>query len=146
MSRRQILLDTSGSEKRPTEGGSCVITVTFYDESGDALAKASITDVTASLYNMEDFAIINSRDGLTVLDANGGSVSSSGVLTLKLLPLDNPVVDSTQEIETHYLDITWTWTDGDGDDFSETGLFQFDVINVPTPVSSPDNPEPGWLS
>ena len=143
---RTQIYSSSGAVIEPKEGGSCQITVTLYDASGNALTKAEISTLTVSLYNAEDNAIINSRNAQSVLDANGGLVSSGGVLTLALLPSDNIIVDSTMEKETHNLDVNWTWTDINGLTWTEKELFFFRVINVPTPLSSPTNPDPGWPS
>ena len=142
---RETLVNSSGSEVTVNEGESCIVTVTLVDSSGNDLAKSSIDTLAVSLYNAEDSATINSRDNQSVLDANNGTVSTAGVLTLKLGPNDNAIVDTgVLDFETHYLDVQWTWTDADSDTLTGRHEFQFDVIPQIAPQASPDNPSPGW--
>lgn len=91
-------------------GNSTRHTITLYDYDNDTLAKASIQTLTLSLVNEADGAVINGRDAVDILDANGGTVSAAGVVTLKLQPTDNVMV-STDDNEAHIAIITWTWTD-----------------------------------
>jgi len=114
---REALKSTAGVEVVYDEGESGDYTGALYDHAtGAALAKASLATITATLKTAADGTTINSRDAQDILDTNGGAVTTAGVVTLKLQPLDNIVVDSTVatgETETHHLDITWTWVDGD---------------------------------
>lgn len=142
---RTVLLNASGSRVQVDESESVDVTVTMYDNGGSALAKASISAITMTLYNDGDKSIINSRENANVLDATIGTVTSAGVLTLKLTTSDNAMIDSNKEKEVHVIALTWTWTDGAG--VSKTGKqeFEYEVFNHPTTVSSPTSIEPGWM-
>ena len=103
--RQMVLID---------EGDSLDVVATFKDGSGSAIAKASISALTATLYNKDTEAAINSRNAQSVLDANDGTVASDGTLTLRLNASDSPIVGDleTDEVEEHILDLAWTWSDG----------------------------------
>jgi hypothetical protein len=108
------LLTTARKAVIVDEGESCNVTVTFQDMAGDAIVKASLLSLTATLYDEATESIINSRNAQSVLDANGGTVASDGTLTLRLQPLDAVIVGTLDagEIEAHVLLIGWTWSDG----------------------------------
>lgn len=132
-----IFKDSSGNHVQVDQGESCLIQGTFYDLGGTAIAKASLVTLTASLINVEDKTVINSRNATSILDALGGSVSEAGVLQLTLGPLDNVIVSTNENVTTekHLLLLTWTWTDGDGN--TQTGKHegQITVKRLPTPVT-----------
>lgn len=108
------LRDASGKAVRVQQGESCDVVVTFKDMSGTSIAKASLLSLAATLYDQTTNAIINSRNAVSVLDANGGAVASDGTLTLRLQPADATIVGSIDagDTETHVLRIDWTWSDG----------------------------------
>ena len=124
---RLVLLDSDGERVEVEEGESCDVVATFYDTDGSALAKASIATLTATLQDATTNAAINSRDGQDVLDANGGTVTTAGVLTLKLQPADNTNVGSSKgEVESHYLLLQWTWVDGAA--VTRTGRQEYEIF------------------
>ena len=110
-----ILLSECGDRREIDAGESADVTATFYDFSGVVLDKASIVTLTATLKHVSSAGVattINSRDNQDVLDINGGTVSAAGVLTLKLQPLDNVLVEAAYGgVESHYLLLEWTWVD-----------------------------------
>ena len=127
-----ILKNSSSEDVILEEGESANITATFYDLDGSAIAKANIARLTATLYDLASSTIINSRNAQDIKDTNGGSLTTAGVLTLKLQPADNAIVTvGNRELETHRLRLTWTWSDGD----TRTGTqeFEFYVRNMVTP-------------
>ena len=134
MTQRTVLQTSAGLDVTFKESASGDITATFYDASGAALNKASLATLTATLKTAADETTINSRDAQTIKDANGGAVTTAGVLTLKLQPLDNIIVSSSVavgEVETHWLDLIWTWVDSDT--VTRTGTYpaSFGVLNLP---------------
>ena len=138
MVQRVTLKTTAGLDVTFKESASGDVTGTFFDASGAALNKASIATLVATLKNAKtstvDESEINSRTAQTILDANGGAVTTAGVLTLKLQPLDNVIVSSDiglGEVETHWLDITWTWVDADTVTRTGTHAASFGVLNLP---------------
>jgi hypothetical protein len=108
------LLTTTGEVVIVDEGESCNVTAIPEDMAGNAIAKASLLTLAATLYDEATEAIINSRSAQSVLDANGGAVASNGTLTLRLQVEDSPISGtvSTGAIEWHVLMLTWTWNDG----------------------------------
>ena len=142
-----LLEDSAGSAVSVDEGESCIITATLYDATGEVLAKAAISTLTVSLINEADGSIINSREDQDILDANGGTVSTPGVVTLKLQPADNVMVDTSgSEKEVHVVAFEWTWTDGQS--VSMTGRQEYGMtVSAATNVdATPSGSEPGWPS
>ena len=121
-------------------GESCIITATMTDTTGANLATASVLTLTATLLNASSGAVINSRNGQDIRNANGGTLADDGngsaTLTLLLLPADNPNVGTAVgSLEEHYLLITWTWQDGNG--VTQTGKKEWVLYIRPltTPVT-----------
>lgn len=89
------------------EDSTYQVTGTFKDEAGVAIDVADLT--TVKMWITDHLGVtINSRSGTSIKNANGGVITSSGVLTLTLLPADNPIVGS-EISERHLLIIEWTW-------------------------------------
>jgi len=85
------------------------------DEAGNPIPATSLTTLTLTLYNMSDaptHAIINSRDGQNVLNANNVSVGADGSLAWQLTALDTVIMDSLLKKETHRAVFKWTYTSG----------------------------------
>jgi len=79
------------------------------------VAKSSLLSLTLTLYDKDTQAVINSRDGQDILDANGSSVDSTCNVTIELNPADSVIVGSSAagRREKHVARLTWTWDDGD---------------------------------
>lgn len=126
---RTTLTNSDDQRVYVDEGESCDIVATFIDLTGASIDKASILTLTANLLHVAADATtttINNRSSQSVLDANGGTISSAGVLTLRLQPEDNPIVGTVAEnsIESHYLTLVWTWNDGT---LTRTGKQEFEI-------------------
>jgi hypothetical protein len=80
------------------------LTAVVQDHAGVAIPAASLTTLVLTLYNLADGAIINSRSAQSVLNANGGTVDSSGNLVMILGPLDN-VITGTASPSTSLADL-----------------------------------------
>lgn len=125
---RVTLEDVDGQRVEVDEGESADITATFVDLDAETLVKASILTLTCTLLNAATGAVINSRSAQNIMDANNSTVTTPGVLTLRLQPLDNVIVDTTLtagETESHYLTVTWTWSDGTA---TRTGKQEWEVL------------------
>lgn len=88
---------------------------TLQDEDGAAIAASSISALTVTLYDRATDAIINSRDGQSILNANGGTLhATSGAWTLTLSASDNVIVGtpSVGRTETHIALIEAAWSGG----------------------------------
>jgi hypothetical protein len=133
----RVLLDADGNTVQTDEGSSSLITLQFYDLQNEVLDGASIETLTLKLYNLEDRSIINSRDGVSILNENGGTLDSDGTLTLFLDPEDNvnvaTVLDLDDKVEVHVAEITWTWLDAGANERTRTEPFILFVV----PLNSP---------
>lgn len=76
-------------------------TATITDENGDAIPSADLTSVKLTLKNMDDGAIINSRNLQDVLNANDVTIDADGLLTWDMTPDDNPLIDNSRKKERH---------------------------------------------
>lgn len=106
-------VDSNGERASIQEGESCNV-VGIFKDGGTTITKSALITVTASLFLESTGASINSRNDQDILDANQGTITSDGVFTLRLGPLDNIIVGSpvTDLHERHLLRVKWTWNDG----------------------------------
>lgn len=139
---RTLLLDSSGNRLVVKQGASCDITITLTDTGGSTTIKSALVTLTATLKNAKDGTTINSRASQTILDANGGSVTSGGVVTLMLDAADNTIVGSSvRHEETHNLDVDWTYTDSSGN--TRIGQARYKFYVQPDDVSN--STSEGWF-
>lgn len=123
--------------KAVAERSTCVFqSGQFTDEAGVAVAKADLGTVKLWLYVKQEApgapsAYLNSRNGVSIKDANGGTITTGGVLTLVLDPADNVISESNLVEEWHTAEIEYTYNGG-----AKTGrvLWHFPVVNIPVPV------------
>ena len=116
---RELLKDSAGNVKHIDAKESAVITAVLKDVDGQSVSKAVLQSLTLTIVNAEDGTVLNNRDGQDILDANNGSVTDQGVVTIKLQPSDNAVCGaSMNEVEEHYATLRWSYTDTDGDSMS----------------------------
>jgi hypothetical protein len=95
------------------EGTTCQITGTLVDETGTAIPGASLTTLRFTLYNKTGLTILNSRNAVDILNANGGTVDSAGLVTMILDPADNQIVGAgVGGGEQHVGLFEWTWASG----------------------------------
>jgi len=104
----------SVTQRRVRERCTAKYTATIEDESGTALAAASLTTLTLTLYDRETGTIINSRSAQNVLNANNVTVSAAGVMVWSMQPADNAIVGSPAagQPEIHIALFEWTWASG----------------------------------
>jgi len=77
------LTSESGRNDFVDDGESAVVTVTFKN-GDDPIVKSSLLTIRMLLYHTAYGTILNNRDDVDVLDANGGTVATDGTLTLIL--------------------------------------------------------------
>lgn len=129
---RELLKDSSGAKVYVDRGESAILTATMYDTGAGTLAKADISTLAFTLVDARSGVTINSRSNQNVLDANDGTVSTAGVLTLKLGPADNIICNpSLEDYEPHYCTLAWTWVDSDGDTLTGKQQWEIRVLNSP---------------
>lgn len=81
---------------------------TVADETGAAIPAASLTTLKVTLYDQSTGNIINSRNSQNILNANGATVDSAGLLTWTLTPADTAIVgDKTLELKTALFEYTF---------------------------------------
>lgn len=91
------------------EASTAALSLQLTDEGGEALDRDRIASLTLTLYDEDSEAVINEREDQSILNANGGSVDASGLLTLTLDPADNPILATGKEQERHVALLTWEW-------------------------------------
>lgn len=102
-------------------------TATVKDENGAAIPGASLTTLTLTLYETTTQQIINGRDAQNVLNANGVTVDSAGLLTWVMAPLDNQHLGLARP-ELHVALFEWTYDSGNKRGQHEVG---FSIIDSP---------------
>ena len=104
-----------------TEGSSGVYTATLLDESGEAVT--ALDTLRVWLRDVASGQIINSRNGQSLLNENGGAFSA-GVLTWTMSPDDHAIIGSSA-IERHeaVFEAVWDATK------AKTWRVYFDVTN-----------------
>lgn len=109
------------------ENSSRILTTTLTDKDGTAIVSGNLSYLKLTLWDKRTGSIINSRDAQSILNENGGSLSASGVLTLKLSPDDNAIVGSF-DFEVHRGVILAKLSTGDQDE--EIKAFEYTVQNI----------------
>ena len=94
------------------EGSDAEYECTFVgaDDAETVLVPSAVVTIAATLKNMTNGAVINSRLNQNVLNVNDGTLASDGVFTLKLGTLDNAIVGLTTGVEQHRLSLHITYT------------------------------------
>ncbi len=102
------------------EATSAKLTATIQDESEAVIPAASLSSLTLLLYDQTTEldspgttgAVINSRNRQNILNANGCTVSTGGLMTLTLTPADNVIVNTGKSSERHVALIEYTYAAG----------------------------------
>ena len=91
------------------EDSTAIFSCTLVDEDGAPVTAARLTGLTFWLRDHLG-AIINSRDTVDILNANGGTIDSNGLLTLILEPEDMVIVGTGSfQVENHTMHILKEW-------------------------------------
>lgn len=96
------------------ESQSGTVTTTILDETGAAVASASVTTMTMTSYDNKTKQIIGGRNGQDVLNTNNGTYhATSGLFTWTVLIADTALADQTnKQVETHVHRLRVTWSSG----------------------------------
>jgi hypothetical protein len=94
------------------------------DEDDNPLINGQIQSLTMTIYapDLSGAPIINNRKNVNILNANGCTLDSSGLLTILLTEQDTVCIGSAGE-ELHRHLITWTYSNG-----SKTGRHEIDIL------------------
>ncbi len=101
------------------------------DENSVGISSTGLTAFTLTLYNIADGAIINTRDGQDVLNDNNVTVGTTGLVTWTIQQVDNPIVDTSKEYETHVALWQWEWDGGAKGSNLETELVVQNLTKIP---------------
>jgi len=105
------------TERRVPEGTTPIYRATLYKENGvDVIALADMTSMVMTLYNDATEELINSRDHVDVLNANGGTLdATSGAFEMAFEAEDMTVVNAdvaNGEADPVYALFQWELTNG----------------------------------
>ena len=109
------------------EGKTAKITAVIEDEDGNGIDVANLGTVTLTLFNDRSRAIINSRNQADIKNTGGGTIDSSGNLTLVLSAADMAILNASNDAERHVAFIEWTYSSGTKDGGHEIA---FTVTNL----------------
>jgi hypothetical protein len=73
-------------------------------EAGANIDSSAVVSLVGTLQNHLG-SVVNSRNQLTILNANGGTLSSTGLLTLILTPADTVAVEAGPEYQQRFFTI-----------------------------------------
>jgi hypothetical protein len=105
------------------------------DELGVAVPAANVNTIKLWLYKSlgatAPSTFLNSRNGQSILNANGGTLDASGNFVLTLSPADNVLASQAVASEPHdaYIEVTYN-----GGAKTARILWHFNVVNLPVPV------------
>jgi hypothetical protein len=94
------------------EKTTCQLTQQLTDESDVNITSAQVSALTLTLYDKKTGAVLNSRSAQSILNTNGGTLSSGGLLTLVLAIADNALNAQAAASEQHVALIEYTWASG----------------------------------
>jgi hypothetical protein len=102
------------------ESSTAQLTAVVEDETGTAIPGVSLDSMTLHLYNQKTElaspgttdAVINGRYNQNILNANGGTVDSSGRLVMVFTPADNQIIDTGKSTERHVALFGFTYAAG----------------------------------
>lgn len=86
-------------------------TFTVRDADGAAVPAASMSSLTLDLYNRDPARTVIAA-ARNILNANGGTVDSSGAGVLELSAADNAIVRPGVREETHVALLSWSYSGG----------------------------------
>jgi hypothetical protein len=92
------------------ESSTAYISLTLTDIDGVTPlpnADAILTTLVVTLFNERTAAVVNSRTAQSVLGVNGGTVTSAGLVTLRLDPADTAIIGTKSEARV--ASFLWTW-------------------------------------
>ena len=133
---RELLKDSGDNFVQVFEGITAPAQVTFDDDENASLTLSSFLTLEVMVRNAEDKAVLRAWE--SVLNTGIGTVTDvNGVAVLQLLLA---AVDTANQntvagkIESHWLDLRWTYNHTSGGVRSGGAAFKFDVLAVETPT------------
>jgi len=97
-------------------GATPRITCTLTEEDGETpIPLAALTTLTLKLVDVRTAAVVNGRNAQSILNANGGTVSSDGAVEWIGSPSDTALLTASTPLGSHELRhgvLAWTWDSG----------------------------------
>jgi hypothetical protein len=78
--------------KEVDESATHFLSSVLLDEDDKRVPGSSCTALTLTLYNKHDGTIINSRNGIDVLNNNGGTLDEQGNFNFEFTPADTAII------------------------------------------------------
>lgn len=96
------------------EGSTWLYQGVLRDETGAAIAAASLTTLTLTIYATgPGKPLVNAVDGTNILNTGRGAVDANGNLSITFLPADQAlVIWNGANPEEHIAEVEWTWSAG----------------------------------
>lgn len=89
---------------------TAVITATIRNLAGEVIPAGSLDELVATLYDEKSGDLLNERDHVDVLNANGGTVDVNGVFSMRLDADDMVIVNDARASELHICLLEWKYT------------------------------------
>jgi hypothetical protein len=118
-------------EERAAELKTYRIKGDLIDEAGDPLAPGNLTSLTLRLFDENTKAILNSVNGISILNVDRGSVDGQGKFTLTLRPDDSPIVNDSLLEEAHIAFVEWGFATGSKKGGIEIEFFVWNFVKLP---------------
>lgn len=100
-----------GTDDAIPESSTGRLTAQLVDEDGANISSAAVSALVATLTD-DAGAIVNSRNALTILGANGGTLSASGLLTQVLAVADTAARSTGPEYQPRFFTVKGTHSSG----------------------------------
>lgn len=120
----QVITDPRVGEKTTVR-----LRLQLTDQDGNDLLAGDLTAISLTLYELRTGTILNGRDTVSILNANGGTVSATGLVTMVLTDLDNALLFARRSSEDHVALIRWQWLNGTRSAWKQV---QFTVVDQTT--------------
>lgn len=110
----EYIVDADGSKRPILKRTNLRYTTTLKDIAGAVVPSTDLSTFTLTWYSLHGAqAVVNSRDGQNILNANNVTLDGSGNLVWNLQPADTQILDSTLAFEWHRALFAWTKTGGE---------------------------------
>lgn len=109
-----MLNDQQFIEEDPiTEGSTVYLTGTLTDHLAAPVPLAGIATLTVWITDLKTGTVINSRNGGSILNTNGGTLhATTGAWTFKLGAADSAIVNTSDPYERHRVLVEWSYNGG----------------------------------
>ena len=104
--------DLTGEATVVAEETTRFLAFVIQDEDDVGIPAAELQSLTLTLFDRRTGQILNNRDGVSILNANGGTVDGAGNGELELTPADNMIFTAGRVEEDHVVLVEWEDANG----------------------------------